>query len=467
MLRREFIRSRSGEIMTGYIGCFGLLGIAVFIAFLFLRRKKIESEMTQFYKENSLYTSENCPPNVRESLDAMSDNLYCCRANLRNAAGENVEFCWWEWYLKSSQMINGAPSISFDQYLAVSFAPGAVSGEFISKAIRWADKSGDDFSQKAKDFFVNNADTPYRAEILADGSLIICWHTVTKRRAVYEAKIAWLKNNAAPPPAPEIITPEKVEEVMPEQSRIIETAAPDETKPIEISAPDESKTAGTVFYTHDSYATLRHKFNAAWTNLELELHHWSAILQHEGRDEFDVDATFGDPHSPNEIAFALTDETTGRAAATLFSEQFGGEANILRDGGSIEDDEPLAYCNNPFRLPLNEFTYGEFKRRFSNRWTNLSVKLYDVAPRTGGLWRGDRELADDFEMGNLKHADKAFLHDYTYISTWGELLVYVRIAAAIRNDKFGVECEGNLRNTRLKKFNEAENSEAIRIMSLG
>jgi hypothetical protein len=321
--------------MTGYIGCLGLLGIAGFILLLFLQRKKNENEMADFYQSHSLYQTKDEPPNVRESLGAANDNLYCCRTNLTTAKGENVEFCWWEWYLKSTAVINGVPSTSFDHYLAVSFAPHSVSDEFVQKAIRWADKIGDEFSQKAKDFFVNNTDTPYRAEILADGSLIICWRTVTKRRDVYEAKIEWLKNNVAPSPASEIITPEKIEEVM-----------PDTSKTIQINAPDESNIEGTIFYRHETYAGLCNKFNAAWTNLELELHHWSAIFQHEGRDEFDIGTTFGEPHRFNEVAFALTDETTVRKAREMFSETYGGAADILRDGLAVKDEESLADCNN-------------------------------------------------------------------------------------------------------------------------
>ena len=52
------------------------------------------------------------------------------------------------------------------------------------------------------------------------------------------------------------------------------------------------------------------------------------------------------------------------------------------------------------------------------------------------------------------------------ISTWGEKLVFVRIAAAaIRNDRFNIECEKNLRNTQLKEFNEGESAEAFRSMA--
>ena len=229
--------------------------------------------------------------------------------------------------------------------------------------------------------------------------------------------------------------------------------------------PDESKIMETIFYTHDKYSDLRRKFNSAWTNLYLEINHDSPKFQHEGYDGFDSDATVGDLDKPYEIAFTLTDATTARMAVQLFSETYRGKVYILREGFSVEDNESLAYCNNPFRLPLNFYGYGEFKRRFTARWTNLSIKLYDVAPREGGLWRGERELANDFEMSNLPNAGSAFLHDYVFISTWGKRLAEVRIAAAIRNEKFDIECERNLRNTQLKKFNEAASLEALREMS--
>ncbi len=178
--------------MNSYVALIIFAGLVAFIVSLYVRRKRIENGMANFYKDHSLYTTENSPAIVRESLGA-SDNIFCCKANLTMANGASVEFCWWEWYLKSTTMINGVPSASFTQFLAVSFAPNSVSDEFVQKAIRLADTSGDDFSQKAKDFFVTNTETPYRAEILADGSLIICWRTVVKRREIYEAKLEWLK----------------------------------------------------------------------------------------------------------------------------------------------------------------------------------------------------------------------------------------------------------------------------------
>ena len=429
--------------MSGYIGCLGLIGLVVFIALLFVRRKKIEKDMTGFYQEQSLFTTEDMPPTVRESLGA-SDNLYCCQANLMTATGANVEFWWWEWYVKSNTMVNNVSSVSYAYYLAVSFAPNTVSDEFVQKALAWANKNNRDFGQKFKDFFVLNTQMPYRAEKLADGSLIICWH-VLKQRDNYDTKIAWLKNNISLKITPEIALLEEIHALLPPvESKIIEPL------------PMQAEISGTAFYKHDNYATLRHTFNASWTNLDLELHHISDKFYHEGYDEIEGDWSLKNAGGINELVFALTDETTANEAETLFEKHFGVRARILREDLSVEGHETLAYCNNPFRLPLNVYTYSEFKRRFTERWTNLGIELYDTAPHEGGLWTNSKEFADNFEMKNLKNADQAYLHDYIYISDWGNLLKNVQVAAAIRNDKINVYCEGNLRNERLKDFQGLE-----------
>jgi len=145
-----FKLTRRRKFMNSYIGCLCLVGIAGFIVLLFLRRKRIENEMTLFYQTHSLYRTTDEPPNVRESL-GVSENLYCCRANLA-AAGESVEFCWWEWYVKSSQVINGVSSVSFTHFLAFSFAPNSVSNDFINKALQSTDRSKDSAGQKSKTF---------------------------------------------------------------------------------------------------------------------------------------------------------------------------------------------------------------------------------------------------------------------------------------------------------------------------
>lgn len=433
--------------MTAYIGCIGLLGIIAFIAFLSIRRKTIDGAMGDFYKENLLYTTEDFPPDVRESL-TNSDNIYCCRANLILATGANVEFCWWEWNIKSTTVVNNVASSSYDYYLAVSFAPQTVSDEFMKKATDWADKSTVAASQKLKDFFVLNTERPYRAEKIADGNFLMCWK-VLKRRDVYDAKINWLKNNVSIFVTPELAKLEELHALLPHEPEIV---TPQIIEPVSA----ETETTGVIFYKNDNYSALRYTFNTAWPNLELELHHNSSKFDKEGYDELESDANLADPNSPNRAVFTLTDETLAGAAEKLFEGNFGVRAVILRDGLSIESRESLAYCNNPFRLPLNAYTYGEFKRRFTEHWSNLSIELYDTSPHDGGLWRNERELADDFEMKNLKKADKAFLHDYIYISDWGKMLKNVQVAAAIKNKTLGIYAEGNFKDERLKDFQALE-----------
>ena len=412
------------KIMMQYLGFFLLAFLVSGIIYLFVRRKRIEKAMAAFYQEHSIYLTKNEPPNVRDNLKA-ADNLFCCQGNLVAAGGVQIPFYWWEWYFKSNRYGGNGGSIQFDCHLAVSFAPNTVSDDFMQKAVRFADKSNAGFWRKLKDFFNTDTHHPYRAEKLADESFLICWH-VLKRRDILESKIKWLKNNVSLP---------------------IKT---------EIAALSASKMTGTIFYKHDNYETLRRKFNGAWTNLHLELHDRGPKLDHEDRDEFADDATFADANTPNEVVFTLTDETIAETAVRLLEENCGGKVWILRDSFSVEAGETLEYCNNPFRLPLNVFSYGEFKRRFAERWTNLSIELYDASPNAGGLGQNSRELADDFEMKNLKNADSAYLHEYVYISTWSDALKNVQIAAAIKNNRLGIYCERNWIYKRLKEFQAAE-----------
>ena len=274
--------------MTGYIGCLGLIGIAVFIALLFVRRKKIEKDMSGFYQEQSLFTTEDMPPTVRESLGA-SENLYCCQSNLTTVTGANIEFWWWEWNIKSNTMVNNVSSVSYAYYLAVSFAPNTVSDEFVQKALQWANKDNRDFGQKFKDFFVLNTQIPYRAEKLADGSLIICWR-ILKRRDNYNTKIVWLKNNISLTITPEIALLEEIHALLPVESKVVEPL------------PIQAEITGTVFYKYDDYRTLKQKFRASWTNLDLELHHNSNKFYHEGYDEIEDDWSLKNAGSKNELA---------------------------------------------------------------------------------------------------------------------------------------------------------------------
>lgn len=102
-----------------------------------------------------------------------------------------------------------------------------------------------------------------------------------------------------------------------------------------------------TFERHDDYPMLRVKFHSAWPNLDLEMHHSSTKLDKEGFDEFDSDAVWGDPNSPNEVVFTLTDETTVGTAQRLFSQHFPSTAFILRNGVSVDLHKSLADSNAP------------------------------------------------------------------------------------------------------------------------
>jgi hypothetical protein len=172
----------------------------------------------------------------------------------------------------------------------------------------------------------------------------------------------------------------------------------------------------------------------------------------ESRDVFDDDQTFFDTIGPDDVVLWLTDQSIAETANKLFSDRFNCAAFILRNGLSVEDPETLEYCNDPFMLPLNKFTYGEFKRLFSQRWPNLSIELYDVSPDHGGLWRGAKELDNDLDMSSFSEVGYP-LHDYIYIYEWADSLKRLgNLAAMIKNVKLGVDCDGNWRNLRLNAF---------------
>ncbi|MFT3745508.1 MAG: hypothetical protein QM785_14600 [Pyrinomonadaceae bacterium] len=215
---------------------------------------------------------------------------------------------------------------------------------------------------------------------------------------------------------------------------------------------DNETKAAAVFCKHDNYATLCAEVTAAWPNLTLELNHISPQFYHEGRDEFDYETVFFDASEPNGVVITLDDDTISEIACRLFEEQFGGRCYILRDGLSVEGDETLEYCNDPFRLPLNKFKYGEFKKLFSERWTNLTIQMFDVSPYHGVLTSGYKELADNFDMAT-QNACGDPLHDYIFISDWGATLKRSNLGATIINNSLGTACTGNDRNERLKNYN--------------
>ena len=191
--------------MLNYIVLILFAGIITFIVMLYVRRRRIELGMANFYKDHALFTTTNSPPVVRAAL-AASDNLFCCSTNLNLNSGSNIKFYWWEWYLTSNTMINGVQNTSFTNYLAFSFEPNSVSDGSIKNVIDSVSKNNANWVTKIRRMLGLNNALPYRSEKLADGTFLICWQ-VMKQREVLEEKIEWIKNNAEQPAAPSMEIP--------------------------------------------------------------------------------------------------------------------------------------------------------------------------------------------------------------------------------------------------------------------
>lgn len=172
--------------MTSYIGCGGLILIAVFIGFLFIRRRKIEDEIIKFYKENDFYAANDFPESVLQAI--------------RNRNGQPLKsslviehkpfaFYWLITSTSSTLIVNNTAQTSHQYFLTIVFPPGTVSENFIMKAESFKAESS-----SFKDFFVLNTEKPIRAERLADGYFFILWQ-VLNTAEVYRQKLDWLNAN--------------------------------------------------------------------------------------------------------------------------------------------------------------------------------------------------------------------------------------------------------------------------------
>ena len=151
--------------------------------------------MKGFYKEHSLFLTENTSPKIREHL-MISENPYCCQGNLRLAIGGQIPIYWCEWVIRTENPGRTSASYQLNYYLAIFFAPNLVSDDFMRKAIEFSDKSEVGVMQKIKDQFAPDTHYPFRSEKLADGTFLICWEMI-KRREIYESRLAWLQNNVS------------------------------------------------------------------------------------------------------------------------------------------------------------------------------------------------------------------------------------------------------------------------------
>lgn len=205
------------------------------------------------------------------------------------------------------------------------------------------------------------------------------------------------------------------------------------------------------FYNTDTYAIAKQRFNDAWPNLFLEVHHASRKYWHEGRDEKEEDTQMTATIDPAVPVFTLTDETLAGNAIHLFATHFSGEALVLHLGVSVERNETLSYGNDPFILPLNKFTYREYKRRFTERWPNLSIHLYNTKQQY-------TELGLNLVIKGKKGLCTA-INDYTFIFDWRHTLSHIDLSAAIKNNRLGISWDGDMRPLRLKEFEALDKKE--------
>lgn len=244
------------------------------------------------------------------------------------------------------------------------------------------------------------------------------------------------------------------------------------------------------FYKQDSYLEMRRKFTGAWVNLRLELHEQSPRFYKEGADEFETDKRFFSPEIADEPLFTLTGDTIKAAARKLLAQHYSYRAkpgewveaaiygNFLDVVSYPPETETLDECNEGFYLPLNKYVYGEFKRRFTERWTNLSVEVYPSELPAGEMPVGTAELADDFEMTKLtrvnrlaardyyerdgerdvveKLANESVLRDAACLAGFENSLRNSGIFVRIKNKKLGVYWERKLNLDQLKNFQAAE-----------
>ena len=402
------------------------------LIWLFLWARRQRRGVREFYRKHSLCLAEDAPQNVRAAI-GVADPI-CLKGALNPICGGAVPFYWWVWYSRFTAVQN------ISCFLAISFPPNTVSEAFEQIAIREKDAKRN-ILNKLKYTFAVNTHQPTRTEKLPDGTFIVFWR-VLLRPKVMEAKITWLKRYLSVP-------------IQTSPANLPELKTVSQEPPAITTHSDPSSLAKATFYKHDNYATMKQTFRAAWPNLRLELHERGAAFYKDGVAEFNDDKTFFAADVPNDVVMALTDQTLAGAALELFAARFKCEPVILCETYEVEVERTLDHLNTQFKLPLNVFIYGEFKRRFSEHWTNLSIELYDASPGHGGLGRGARELAVDFDMSSL--ADVGYpLHDYISVAAWGESLKGGSLSAAIKNEKLGIYCQGNWIIQRLPEFQWAE-----------
>ena len=103
-------------------------------------------------------------------------------------------------------------------------------------------------------------------------------------------------------------------------------------------------------------------------------------------------------------------------------------------------------------LPINQFTYNEYKRRFNQQWPNLSISLFDKKNKYMEL---PGELVMNYPTNNAYS-----LHNYIFLIDWLSSISSIGLYASIRNIKLGIACDGDLRGKRIKELQLLEKAHA-------
>ncbi|MBX7169965.1 MAG: hypothetical protein K1X72_03335 [Pyrinomonadaceae bacterium] len=172
--------------MTGYIGCAGLVLILLFIVLLFVRRKKIEKGVEEFYKKNQFFGVKELPESISQAIG--NGNWIYLKSSLV-VEHKPFEFYWLESSTTSTTFVNNSAQTTINCFLTIAFPPNTVSFEFMQKAEKLKETEA-----RKLDFFSLNTDKPYRVEKLNDGSFIISWQ-VLNRADIFQKKIDWLQQN--------------------------------------------------------------------------------------------------------------------------------------------------------------------------------------------------------------------------------------------------------------------------------
>lgn len=188
--------------MAGYIGCFGLLTIAILIIGLFLLRRNIDKGVVDFYANNGLVFEPGVPAAIIETLG--EGNWSRHKGTLKFADGPQVTFDWIINFTSSTLVSNNVPQTTLSYFLTVLFAPNTIGEDFKTLV-----KGQMAEPKTAKEFVALNTKRPIRAEELADGSFLVVWPALD-RADIYQERLNFLRGNVTPmphvelPPAPPV-----------------------------------------------------------------------------------------------------------------------------------------------------------------------------------------------------------------------------------------------------------------------